>query len=320
MDYYHQQHHKKLPLNFDILIPFLKFEKELENELLLSNKEVLFKNNNYLMTDQLTSKPIWSQEWLPNCRLVPFTTKFEAVKILKSFKNLGVYFETAQNPKQALAIKNELRELKKKRIDFAYPSSFDFKYFAWGLYDSQNLIICEQPYSRYPLGWHEYNEDKETPPNRAYLKLWEALNLGYLSINKTDIAIDVGSSPGGWSWVLSQYVSKVYSIDKAPLNKDLLKKHPNIHYQSEDAFQLNPKQYPDCTWLFSDIICTPQKLLQLVNNWQENSKIKNFLCTIKFKGSCDFKILDEFKKIEDSRIIHLYQNKNEVTWIKQVKK
>ncbi|MEK6627485.1 MAG: SAM-dependent methyltransferase [Bdellovibrionota bacterium] len=284
----------------------------------MSGQEILSKNSKYFIVNTLTSKPIWAQDWLSNCTLIPFENKSQAVKVLKNTKNLGVHFETDANAKLAEALKKELREFKLKRIDFEVPSPFNFKYFAWGLLDNSNLILCNNPTSQFPLGWHEFNEDKDTPPNRAYLKMWEVLCLNYIQLKPKDIVIDVGSSPGGWSWALSQYVKKVYSIDKAQLDNKIVK-IPNISYQSEDAFQINPKDYNDCTWLFSDIICTPERLLSLVENWHKKSQIKNYVCTIKFKGNCDFDIIKEFKKYENSKIIHLYQNKNEVTWIKQVK-
>ena len=140
--------------------------------------------------------------------------------------------------------------------------------------------------------------------------------MGHIQLKPNDIAIDLGSCPGGWSWALSEQVQKVYSIDKAALSPQIAR-IASIVYQSKDAFKLNPADYSDCTWLFSDIICTPERLLSLVQQWMSDSKVKNFVCTIKFKGSCDFDILNQFKEIENSKIIHLYQNKNEVTWIKQ---
>ncbi len=247
-----------------------------------------------------------------------FTNKSEAVKILKGLPNRGVFLPSPVNNPLSASIRNELRELKLKRIKFETPSKFNFKYFVWTLFKENQLAVCEQPFSQFPLGWNEFDEDKGTPPNRAYLKLWEVLTLGYIQLSKDDVAIDLGSSPGGWTWVLSQQVSKVYSIDKAPLDKNILKQS-NIVYSSEDAFAASPQRFKDCTWLFSDIICTPEKLLWLVNKWQDESAVKNFVCSIKFKGMCDFDILKEFSKFPDSKIIHLYQNKNEVTWIKQEK-
>lgn len=318
MDYSHQPLHKNLWPSFDVLIPFLRFEKELETELLLSEKGIIFKNTKFFVVARLATKPIWAQAWLPDCRLEKFENKTQAVKILKSVKNLGVHFETDANARLAEGLKKELRELKLKRIDYEVSSKFNFRYFAWGLLDDNTLILCDQPNSQFPLGWHEFNEDKSTPPNRAYLKIWEILCLGYIQLKPNDVIIDVGSSPGGWSWALSHYVKKVYSIDKAALDKKILGQK-NIHYREGDAFQVSPAEFSDCTWLFSDIICTPQRLLALVENWQANSNLQNFVCTIKFKGNCDFDILKKFTNFTNSRIIHLYQNKNEVTWIKQIK-
>lgn len=310
---------KKLPPDFDVLIPFIRFEKELERELLLLNRDILYRDSKYFITPKSDSKPLWAQDWLRNCECIPFASKNEAVKVLRSQSNLGVHFETEANPKLAEALRRELRELKLRRIDFKVPSDFNFRYFAWGLLDDSHLILCREPQSQFPLGWHEFNEDKNTPPNRAYLKLWEILCLGHIQLKPTDIAIDVGSSPGGWSWVLSRYLQKVYSLDKAPLSPKIASLR-NIHYTSADAFAADPAAYPDCTWLFSDIICTPSRLLELIENWHTKSEVQNYVCTIKFKGDCDFDILKEFRRYPDSRIIHLYQNKNEVTWIKQVKK
>jgi 23S rRNA (cytidine2498-2'-O)-methyltransferase len=310
--------HKKLQLNFDVLIPFLRYEKELENELLLSQAHILYKDSRCIILSKLNSKPLWAQDWLCNCRLQKFENKSAAIKILKAMPNLGVHFETDANAKLAESLKKEIREFKLKRIEFQVPSLFNFKYFAWGLFDSEHLIICDSPQSQFPLGWHEFNEDKHIPPNRAYLKVWEVLCMNYIQLKPDDVVIDVGSSPGGWSWALSQHVKKVYSIDKAELDPKIAS-NLKIHYASEDAFAVKPNDYQDCTWLFSDIICTPQRLLGLIGDWHRNSDVKNFVCTIKFKGNCDFDLLKEFTKYENSRIIHLYQNKNEVTWIKQVK-
>jgi 23S rRNA (cytidine2498-2'-O)-methyltransferase len=297
----------------------LRHEEELETELRLLGFKILERNNHYFAVDGLTHKPVWAQEWLPNCKSYEFFSKTEAVKILKSFKNLGVFLPSPVNNKLSASIRSELRELKPKRIIYEVPSKFNFRYFVWTLHSENEILVCENPGAQFPLGWNEFAEDKETPPNRAYLKLWEVLALGYISLNKTDVAMDLGSSPGGWTWVLSDLIKKVYSVDKAPLHKSVLKRE-NVVYTSGDAFAVAPEKFPDANWLFSDIICTPEKLLWLVNKWQNESDVRNFVCSIKFKGLCDFDILKEFRKFPDSTIIHLYQNKNEVTWIKQEEK
>lgn len=308
--------HKKLPPRFDLVIPFLKFESELNSEFALLRKNILTQDIHFFMVEPLTAKPVWAQDWLPDCKVYDFTSKADAVKLLKAQKNLGVFIPSPFHQSLAESIQADLRSLKLKRLKYEVPSQFNFKYFAWTILKDRQIAICEQPLSRYPLGRHEFNEDKDTPPNRAYLKMWEALCLGYIQVKPNQTVIDLGSSPGGWSWVLSQQATKVYSVDRAALDPKIAR-IPNIQHVIGDAFQVAPSDYKDCDWVFSDIICTPDRLLALVKNWQNLSNVKNFMCTIKFKGPCDFDIMREFLKIESSRIIHLYHNKNEVTWIKQ---
>lgn len=315
MDYSLQQLHKKWPLNFDVLIPFLKFDQELVRELLLSQTKVYYQSDKLIICDPLNKKPIWSQDWWPNTHAIQYKTKADAVRVLKSQKNLGAFYNSSPSA-LAANLRREIREVPTKRIEYAVPTKFNFKFFTWTILDQETLLICDQPHSRFPLGWNEFNEDKNVPPNRAYLKLWEVLCLGYISLKPTDIAIDLGSSPGGWTWALSEQVSKVYSVDKAPLDPKI-SGSPSIVAYEEDAFKLNPKNFKDATWLFSDIICTPERLYQLVTTWMGQSSIENYVCTIKFKGPCDFEILKKFEEIAKSKIIHLYQNKNEVTWIRQ---
>ncbi len=313
MDY--SLRHKKLPPSFDVVIPFLRFEKELETELLLMNAVIQFHNSKIYLVSNLEKKPIWAQDWWPNSEKISFQSKSEALKILKNKKHLGVYYSCIDIP-LAAGLRKDLRELKMKRIKYEVPSKFNFKYFSWTMIDNNSLIICDSPPAQFPIGWHEFEEDKDSPPNRAYLKLWEVFACGYVKLKPTDVAIDVGASPGGWSWVLSEQAKKVYSVDRSPLDSKIANQK-NIIFSSGDAFQIKPSDFPDCTCLFSDIICTPERLLGLVQNWIKNSKVKTLVCTIKFKGPCDFDILKEFEKIENSTIYHLYHNKNEVTWIKQ---
>ncbi|MBC7741111.1 MAG: hypothetical protein H7061_02860 [Bdellovibrionaceae bacterium] len=293
----------------------MRYENELEHELILSKTEIIFKNSKLFIVAPLAKKPLWSQDWWPQVQKIPFKNKNEALKILKGQKNRGYYYAAIDSP-LATSLRKDLRELKLKRIEYQVPSLFDFKYFSWTLLENDSLLICPHPVSQFPGGWHEFNEDKSSPPNRAYLKLWEVLALNYIELKKEDVAIDLGSSPGGWSWVLSEQVAKVYSIDKAPLEPQV-SGIKNILYEAHDAFTIKPTDYPDITWLFSDIICTPERLLELVEFWQTHSRVRNFVCTIKFKGECDFDMLKKFEKFEGSRIIHLYHNKNEVTWIRK---
>lgn len=304
---------KNLPPNFDVLVPFYQFENELQRELALSNKSIMFQNERIFIVENLLARPIWAQDWWPGARAIAVESKSQILKFLKSKPVLGHYYDSIQS-KMGQGLTQDLRNFDKKRIVFK--SNFSFKYFAWTAFEDF-LIYCDHPYSRFPLGWHEFNEDKNFPPNRAYLKLWELFTVYNIPFNKNDAVIDVGSSPGGWSWVLSQIFSKVYSVDKAQLDPKI-KAIKNVEYVNGDAFKVNCQKFHDCRWIFSDIICAPEKSIGLIDYWLSNSTIENFVCTLKFKGDCNFDVVQRCLALEGSKILHLYQNKNEVTWLRTV--
>ena len=63
-----------------------------------------------------------------------------------------------------------------------------------------------------------FEEDRIGPPSRAYLKLWEALTrLGEHPV-AGEACLDLGASPGGWTWVLAQLGADVTAVDKVALD------------------------------------------------------------------------------------------------------
>ena len=108
--------------------------------------------------------------------------------------------------------------------------------------------------------------------------------------------------------------AQVISVDKAPLAPHIAAL-PNVSYVQQSAFSLEPAGIGRVDWLFSDIICYPDRLLRLVNNWRESGRARNFVCTVKFQGETDTKALAAFLEITGSYAMHLYNNKHEVTWV-----
>ena len=68
-------------------------------------------------------------------------------------------------------------------------------------------------------------------------------------------------------------------------------------------------------WLFSDIVCYPARLLQLVEKWRASGMAKNFVCTIKFQGETDHNSAGAFAAIAGARVLHLHHNKHELTFV-----
>jgi 23S rRNA (cytidine2498-2'-O)-methyltransferase len=168
--------------------------------------------------------------------------------------------------------------------------------------------------SSFPNGEVGFVEDR-TAPSRAYLKLWEVLTLLGERPKPSELCIDLGSSPGGWTWVLQKLGARVISVDKAPLDPSVATL-PGVEYRGESAFGLDPRVVGPVDWLFSDVVCYPKRLLTLVQRWVAAGAARHFVCTVKFQGATDFEAMQAFAAIPGSRLLHLHHNKHELTWFK----
>ena len=157
-------------------------------------------------------------------------------------------------------------------------------------------------------------EDRTGPPNRAYLKLWEALvRLGRWP-GPGERCLDLGASPGGWTWVLARLGAAVVAVDKAPLDPKVAAM-PGVSWRGESAFALEPESVGAVDWLFSDIVCYPARLLRLVETWRSSGLVRNFVCTIKFQGETDHDSAAAFAAIPGAQVLHLHHNKHELTFL-----
>jgi len=189
------------------------------------------------------------------------------------------------------------------------------------LIDKDLLLLSKNCSSVFPNGEIKFFEDKIHPPNRAYLKLWEIFTLIQKFPKRNDFCLDLGASPGGWTWVLCKLEAKVLAIDRAELDEQLFKIFGRkIQFRKQDAFKLNWDEFSIVDWLFCDVICYPHKLYEFIMDALEHKKVKNYVCTIKFQGDTDFEIIQKFNSIPNSKVFHLSENKHELTWVKMENK
>jgi 23S rRNA (cytidine2498-2'-O)-methyltransferase len=184
---------------------------------------------------------------------------------------------------------------------------------SWTLADENTILAAAQCSSPFPNGEVQFVEDKTAPPNRAYLKLWEALTLLGRHPRPGDRCLDLGSSPGGWTWVLQSLGARVVSVDKAPLAPEIAAL-PNVEFRRMSAFALEPAEIGPVDWLFSDVVCYPARLLALVERWLESGLARNLVCTLKFQGTTDHAAARRFAAIPGAQLMHLHHNKHELTW------
>src|SRR5262249_39492553 len=149
----------------------------------------------------------------------------------------------------------------------------------------------------FPNGEVVFVEDKAGPPSRAYLKLWEALVRFGRWPQPGERCVDLGASPGGWTYVLAKLGARVVAVDKPAIDPEVAGM-PGVEWRRESAFALEPSSIGLVDWLFSDVICYPARLLRLIEHWRRSGLAKNFVCTIKFQGGTDHDAAAAFAAIE----------------------
>jgi len=236
----------------------------------------------------------------------------DAAKKLRAIQRNWTLYSAAHHRRAAL-IEERLPKVSAKPLNFGNPAP-TAPLGSWTLLDPNALLASARCSSAFPNGEVQFVEDK-TVPSRAYLKLWDAFTVLGVSPQPGEFCIDLGASPGGWTWVLQGLGARVLSIDKAPLDPAIARL-PNVEQRLESAFALDPKAVGPVDWLFSDVICYPKRLLTTVKKWLDAGTARRFLCTIKFQGETDFEAMREFAAIPGSRLLHLHHNKHELTWVK----
>lgn len=260
--------------------------------------------------------------WVQNVWFDP--VRLEAASIKQGARSLrAIQRNWALHPirlhRRAQLIQEQLPSVSAKPLEFpAAPPQAPLG--SWTLLDEHTIIAAARCSSPFPNGEARFIENRTAPPNRAYLKLWEAFTLIGARPQPGELCLDLGASPGGWTWVLHALGAQVISLDKAPLAPEVAAL-PRVDYRRQSAFALDPNaDGPDAVgpvdWLCSDVICYPERLLRLVRAWIDSGRVRNLVCTIKFQGAADPATLSAFAAIPGARLLHLFHNKHELTWVR----
>ena len=284
----------------------------LQNQLRKELKNILYEYGRLIIAEGPPQIAYWAQNIWFDPQVISFNSISDAAKKLKEMQKLWS-FTPYINIRRGALISEKLPYFSPKPLQFPSKAP-QTPLGSWTLLDENTILASPRCSSFFAQGEAHFQESK-IPPSRAYLKLWEALTRIGKFPEPGQICLEVGSSPGSWTWVLQQLGAKVFAVDRAPLDPSIATL-PNISFMKKDAFSLKPIDFPKLDWIFSDLICYPEKLLAWLQKWLEiHSKI-NFVCTLKFQGEVDDQIIRDFAKIEGSHIVHLFHNKHELTWFK----
>ena len=223
------------------------------------------------------------------------------------------YLHPLDQIRRSRLIEAQLRKIPSYSRQFS-PTSEIPEMGVFSLLDSNTLLYSTHRLKKWPDGQCSFIEDKINPPNRAYLKLWEALSFLQKYPKAGETVLDLGASPGGWTYVAQALGSEVTAIDKAPLAPKIAKL-PRVTFIQQSGFALDPYQIETpYDWVLSDIACYPDRALELIKRWIASGKARQMIFTIKLQGKTDIAILKEFQAISNSCLINLYQNKHEATF------
>lgn len=201
---------------------------------------------------------------------------------------------------------------------------------SWTLLDPLRMLVTTRGASRFPLGVprlteHRLTEHRHAPPSRAYLKLWEAtLRLGRRP-GPEDWCVDLGASPGGWTWLLRQWGTPVVAVDRAPLDEQIAA-DPEVAFVHASAFGLDPaaliamagqrwSRPGPPAWVAGDIACYPARLEPLIERWQALTPRPTMILTVKLQETTDHEQVRRLARRAGTWMCHLHHNKHELTLV-----
>lgn len=285
-----------------------EFIEELKQELVKVDHQV----EDLIFSSHKVANACFAQDVWFDPQIVSFQSISEAVKILKAAGKFW-YLHPISHVRRSKLIEQELRQY--KSLVSAFPLQTELPQIGvFSLLDNNRLLFSPTRLKKWPDGRCFFIEDKVNPPNRAYLKLWEALTLLNKYPQKGDKALDLGASPGGWTYVMQSLGAQVTAVDKAPLSPNIAKL-PGVNCLQQSAFALEPEQCETSyDWVLSDVACYPERAYNLIMKWIKSKKAKQLIFTIKLQGETDLKVIKLLREIPNAYITNLYYNKHEATF------
>lgn len=297
---------------FTVYLAARGFERELTAELEAARPGCVRETRERLvLADGAPLAAAWAQNVWMEPFFLPIASVSDAVRQLKAIQR-NWHAHPVDFHRRAALIAQQLPPVSARPLVFgARPPVSPLG--AWTLWDRDRLLASARCSSPFPDGEVRFVEDKVGPPSRAYLKLWETFTLLDERPGPGDLCLDLGSSPGGWTWVLAGLGARVFSIDKAPLAANVAAM-PGVDFCRGSGFGLDPAVAGRVDWLFSDMACYPERLLQTVRRWLEAGAAAHFVCTLKLQGDTDHDTIRAFAALPGSQLLHLSCNRHELTW------
>ena len=157
------------------------------------------------------------------------------------------------------------------------------------------------------------------PVSRAYYKAAEAITWSGFDMHPGDLAVEIGSAPGGACGRLLELGLRVIGIDPAEMDPQIAQ-HPRYQHYQARADDLPRRHFRGAKWLLVDSNVKPDKTLGTVGNLvtHPHTSFQGLLVTMKLGDYDEAQQIQQWKSIveawgvADVKIRQLARNKCEV--------
>lgn len=135
--------------------------------------------------------------------------------------------------------------------------------------------------SRWPGGVQPI-EPAEPPVSRAYYKAAEAIQWSGFAMQPGEVAVEIGSAPGGACGRLLEMGLRVIGIDPAEMDPRIAE-HPRFRHVQARAGDLPRREFREARWMLVDSNVKPEQTLVTVGNIVTNRQtdFRGLLITLK---------------------------------------
>jgi len=174
--------------------------------------------------------------------------------------------------------------------------------------------------SRWPMGIVRLRMPSASP-SRSTLKLAEAMMefVGGRDFEPGATAVDLGASPGGWTWQLVQRGFMVTAVDNGPMDSALLDSG-QVKHRRDDGFHYRPPEPVD--WMVCDMVESPARIARLMARWISEGWCRECIFNLKLPMKKRFEEVERCRAIIDEalggsgyflRVKQLYHDREEVS-------
>jgi hypothetical protein len=183
----------------------------------------------------------------------------------------------------------------------------------WSLMQARDLL------DPFPGGEHRMPFDSNAP-SRSYLKVEEAFDVMGRAPRKGEKVVDLGASPGGWSYAFLKRGCDVVAVDRGPMK--IPDRHPSggrLRHLLVDGVGFRLLDWDRADWLACDMLVPPGKTMGVLKHWLEEGWLRRFIVNFKIPQEQPDSILEPVEDMLKDiprlkfRIRQLYHDRREVT-------